>query len=184
MSLKAGRVGVHPADVDPVNGHLSPSAVDSYTKVQADDKFLSKLDATSTYETKSDAAALQPKTLSVPIDMLTGSKLTVESALNNFSVSSSAVTDLISGAEFQDNVNYLVKFGGIVFICVKLTKVTATQWATIFKIPEGYRPAQECKISGYNMSVVIKTNGDVSVAAAQSNSSPALCACWLTDYNV
>lgn len=71
MSLKAGRVGVHPDDVDPINGHLNPSAVDSYTKAQADAKF----------ETLEAAAALQSKTLAVPIEMLSGSKLTVESAL-------------------------------------------------------------------------------------------------------
>lgn len=57
MSLKAGRVGVNPADVDPVNGHLSPSAVDAYTKKQADDKFLSKSDAASTYLSKTDASS-------------------------------------------------------------------------------------------------------------------------------
>ena len=39
MSLKAGRVGVNPADVDPVNGHINPDSVDIYTKAQADAKF-------------------------------------------------------------------------------------------------------------------------------------------------
>lgn len=62
MSLKAGRVGVHPADVDPINGHISPDATGAYTKAQADEKFLtksdglSKTDAASTYETISNAA--------------------------------------------------------------------------------------------------------------------------------
>ena len=85
MSLKAGRVGVNPADVDPVSGHINSSGTDAYTKAQADNKFLSKSDAASTYESKSDASTahnqLQPKTLAVPIEMLSGSKLTVESAL-------------------------------------------------------------------------------------------------------
>lgn len=71
MSLKAGRVGVHPADVDPVNGHLSPSAIDSYTKAQADDKF----------ETIEAAGSLQPKTLAESIVMPSGTKTTVETAL-------------------------------------------------------------------------------------------------------
>ena len=36
MSLKAGRVGVNPSDVDPINGHINTSA---YTKTEADAKF-------------------------------------------------------------------------------------------------------------------------------------------------
>ena len=85
MSLKAGRVGVNPSDVDPVSGRINSSSTDAYTKAQADDKFLSKVDAASTYESKSDASTahnqLQPKTLAVPIEMLSGTKLTVETAL-------------------------------------------------------------------------------------------------------
>lgn len=42
MSLKAGRVGVNPADVDPIDGHISPSSVDAYTKQEADAKFSTK----------------------------------------------------------------------------------------------------------------------------------------------
>ena len=38
MSIKAGRVGVNPADVNPVNGKIDPSAVDVYTKEEADAK--------------------------------------------------------------------------------------------------------------------------------------------------
>ena len=97
MSLKAGRVGVHPADVDPVSGHISASSSEGYTKTQADDKFLAKNDASSTYLSKSDASStyeskadasiahnlLQPKQLALPIEMLDGTKLTVESALQS-----------------------------------------------------------------------------------------------------
>lgn len=85
MSIKAGRVGVNPSQVDPVDGSILSSATSGYTKQEADAKFLSQTDAASTYESKSDASAahnaLQPKTLDVPIEMLSGSKLTVESAL-------------------------------------------------------------------------------------------------------
>lgn len=42
MSLKAGRVGVNPADVDPISGHVSPNAIGLYTKAQADDKFFDR----------------------------------------------------------------------------------------------------------------------------------------------
>ena len=63
MSLRAGRVGVNPADVDPINGHINPESVDSYTKAQADSKFATIENA-------------QPKRLAVPINMLIGSQLT------------------------------------------------------------------------------------------------------------
>lgn len=85
MSLKAGRVGVNPSQVDPVDGSILSSSTSGYTKQEADAKFLTQSDAASTYESKSDAntayAALQPKTLAVPISMLGGTKLTVENAL-------------------------------------------------------------------------------------------------------
>lgn len=105
MSLKAGRVGVNPVDVDPISGHISPSSVDAYTKAQADDKFLSKTDASSTYESKSDASTahnqLQPKTLVVPISMLEGSQLvpktTVEAVIQtmNNAMTNADLTELI-----------------------------------------------------------------------------------------
>lgn len=66
MSLKAGRVGVNPADVDPIDGHISPASISAYTKQEADAKF-------------------QPLTLSVPVKYLAGSQIglfnTVEEAL-------------------------------------------------------------------------------------------------------
>ena len=74
MSLKAGRVGVNPADVDPISGHISPEASGGYTKLEADEKFLSKTDAGSEYQTKR---------LSVPVSMLSGTKLTVEEAASS-----------------------------------------------------------------------------------------------------
>lgn len=43
MSLKAGRVGVNPKDVDPVDGSIKPGSGDAYTKSQADAKFQDKL---------------------------------------------------------------------------------------------------------------------------------------------
>ena len=85
MSIKAGRVGVNPSQVDPVDGSLKSSATSGYTKQETDAKFLTQADAASTYESKSDAStahnALQPKTLAVPIEMLSGTKLSVETAL-------------------------------------------------------------------------------------------------------
>ena len=74
MALKAGRVGVSPDQVDEF-GKISSDATGAYTKQEADAKFETQSHASSTYETKTEAAALQPKTLAVPISMLIGSQL-------------------------------------------------------------------------------------------------------------
>lgn len=73
MAQRAGRVGVNPADVNPVTGHVNVEVPGNvYTKSQVDNKFLTKTKAASDY---------QGKNLAVPIQMLDGSKLTVEDAL-------------------------------------------------------------------------------------------------------
>ena len=161
MSLKAGRVGVNPADVDPMSGHISPDAADSYTKVQADDKFLSKSDASSTYETKSDAADLQPKTLSVPISMLVGSQLvpksTVEDVLAtmNNAMTNRDLTEMATVKEGEVTSDFTLdsakkkvyKNGHVVCTNIKLTGVTAmANSTTIVTIPEGFRPKEEMEL--------------------------------------
>lgn len=73
MAQRAGRVGVNPADVNPVTGHVNVEVPGNvYTKTQVDNKFLTKTKAASDY---------QGKNLAVPIQMLDGTKLTVEAAL-------------------------------------------------------------------------------------------------------
>ena len=73
MAQRAGRVGVNPVDVDPVTGHVNVEVPGNvYTKTQVDNKFLTKTKAASDY---------QAKALSVPIELLDGSALTVEAAL-------------------------------------------------------------------------------------------------------
>ena len=100
MALKPGRVGVAPSQVDLFGNIIGGgSGGDSYTKAEADAKFETQTHASETYETKSvvsatyetkahaeatyetktDASQLQPKTLAVPIHMLHGTLLTVES---------------------------------------------------------------------------------------------------------
>ena len=74
MAQRAGRVGVNPADVDPVTGHVNVEVPGNvYTKTQVDNKFLTKTKAASDYQTKE---------LEVPVQLLDGSALTVEAALN------------------------------------------------------------------------------------------------------
>lgn len=73
MALKAGRRGLNKRLVDAFgnfNGEV-PSG-EYYTKTQTDNKFETKTHVNNTF---------QKKTLDVPIEMLSGSKLTVEDAL-------------------------------------------------------------------------------------------------------
>lgn len=117
MSLKAGRVGVNPADVDPINGHINPDSVDSYTKAQADSKF-------ATIENT------QPKTLALPINMLIGSQLTpittVESAVQtmNNGMTNAALTDAVKRTEdyvvLEQNVTAAVNLVNVVGKVVNL----------------------------------------------------------------
>lgn len=82
MSLRSGRVGVNPEDVNPINGKIQVEMPENvYTKTQADNKFETKTHAGNTYLTKTEAESLQPINLEVPIPLLDGSALTVESAL-------------------------------------------------------------------------------------------------------
>ena len=79
MALKPGRVGVAPSQVDLFGNIIGGgSGGDSYTKAEADAKFETQTHAANTYETKTDAALLQSKTLALPIHMLHGTVLTVE----------------------------------------------------------------------------------------------------------
>ena len=73
MALKAGRVGLNTELVDEF-GYLKEDAPSGeyYTKTQADNKFATKTHVNNNF---------QKKNLDVPIEMLSGSKLTVESAL-------------------------------------------------------------------------------------------------------
>lgn len=93
MSLKAGRVGVAPDQVDEF-GMIKSEATSGYTKQEADAKFETQTAATEALALK------QPITLSVPIEMLSGTKLTVESALqalNTDKVNNTAIIDLLLG---------------------------------------------------------------------------------------
>ena len=73
MALKAGRVGLNKDLVDDF-GYLKEDAPSGeyYTKTQADNKFETKTHVNNNF---------QKKNLEVPLEMLSGTKLTVESAL-------------------------------------------------------------------------------------------------------
>ena len=201
MSLKAGRVGVNPADVDPISGHINSSGTDAYTKAQADDKFLSKSDAASTYESKSDASTahnlLQPKTLAVPIEMLLGTKLTVESALQGLNEEINDINTVKEGTITTTftfgNTHTVRKYGKVVelnLIVTAIEDVTAYNTA-IAQISAGFRPnadiqpisflkvGSEKVVRGY----IKKSTGEIQLqenVASGANGEFRIFATWIT----
>lgn len=177
MALKAGRVGVNPADVDPIDGHISPSATGGYTKQEADAKFETQTHAAETYETKSDAAALQPKTLAVPIEMLSGTKLTVESALQGLNASTTEeyldfTTDYSD--KLENYYNKVVKKGNLVVVTFSFDAITVDAYDTILTVPASCRPSNtiNCFFLTSNSSIVagyIDTSGNIKTRANISN---------------
>lgn len=139
MSLKAGRVGVHPADVDPINGHLNPSAVDSYTKAQADAKF----------ETLDAAAALQPKTLAVPIEMLSGSKLTVETALQGLNNDKQDKSDWGTAINVDISETALDGYGTLTLLQNPKAHLLLVKWAGTGTAPSAAIDVNNINISSY-----------------------------------
>lgn len=155
MSLKAGRVGVNPADVDPVDGHIKSDATSGYTKQEADAKFETQTHAASTYETKSDAAGLQSKTLTVPINMLIGSQIapmtTVEdvlSTMNNgkstaeltkdVSSETKVITSVHEKVTVDSNVNKAVRFGKVISFTVRFTVLDGISSGAIEILDTGF----------------------------------------------
>lgn len=188
MSLKAGRVGVAPDQVDEF-GKIKSEATSGYTKQEADDKF----------ETKSAASAAlaekQSIRLSVPLELLSGSALTVEDALHGLNdgdgsftaLSESAFTNIISGAEVEGTNNHLVKYGKVVYARLNLQKITATAWTDIIaQIPEGYRPKYGMQSLVYlegvgNILMSVTTTGTLTTAQNLSNNMIRLSLNWITE---
>ena len=145
MALKAGRVGVAPDQVDEF-GQIKSEATSGYTKQEADAKFETQIHAASTYETKADAAALQPKTLAVPISMLDGSKLTVEAALEGFNtIGTSSYTDVVATLQSADS--YVRRNNHLIDLNLVINGVTAAASGTVAKVPAGYRPDRNIMVS-------------------------------------
>ena len=188
MSLKAGRVGVAPDQVDGF-GKIKSEATAGYTKQEADAKFETQAAATSALAEK------QPITLEVPIEMLSGTALTVEDALQGLNdeitdistAQESVVENIVSGASVESSVNYLVKQGKVVCCSVYLQSITAEAWSTICVIPNGFRPKN--KLLGLCWSNVSKgfvgaeindTNGAIQFDTACSNNKVRVSLTWET----
>ena len=154
MAIKAGRVGVAPDQVDEF-GNINSEATSGYTKQEADAKFETQTHAASTYETKSDAAALQPKTLAVPISMLSGTKLTVETALNGLNGDKQNVLSLESATPettLTTVTNIVEKYGRMVALSFNADGVTASAGGTLCTVPAAYRPPRTVRCAVVNIS--------------------------------
>lgn len=183
MSLKAGRVGVAPDQVD-VFGKIKSDATTGYTKQEADAKFETKSDATTSLAEK------QPIQLNVPVKLLMGSALTVEDALQGLSnacidAAESAVTDIVTGASVGDAGNHLIKVGKVVTLTLRLNSVTLTAWdADLCMIPEGYRPKYNLRalnlFTNSVQALQINSSGSVKSTSDLSNATVYLHATWIT----
>lgn len=166
MSLKAGRVGVAPDQVDDF-GMIKSEATGGYTKQETDAKFETKTAA-------SEALALkQPITLSVPIETLSGTKLTVEAALNaiNDDVSKVEVSDTVT-TEFtlESGFDKVRRVGRFKIADLTFRNVTITAWDQVGVIPEGFRPVLGVKgVSQGRQPFYIDTTGVITCGSDITN---------------
>lgn len=173
MAIKAGRVGVAPDQVDEF-GNINSEATSGYTKQEADSKFETQTHAASTYETKTDAAVLQPKTLAVPIELLSGSALTVESALQgltgeintNYGVKTSVGSSINQGIDQSvGNTAFKTNYNGYCLEVVLDFTVGADAipaWETICAFPEA-----PVRISSDNVLCLIQDRSDNEIYGAR-----------------
>lgn len=184
MSLKAGRVGVNPADVDPIDGHISPASISAYTKQEADAKF-------------------QPLTLAVPVKYLDGSQIglfnTVQEALSGSYGENGAMTNeelsgkvalvetteaITSTNTFATDGKILYKIGNMVFPLIKMTNVTAAAYSVIATISSAYRPKKNtrllCVHNGLFGSVDVNANGEIQTLNALTDETLTISGCvWI-----
>lgn len=166
MALKAGRVGVAPDQVDEF-GKINSEATEGYTKQEADAKFETQTHAASTYETKSDAAAKQPINLSVPISMLDGTKLTVESALQGLNAKSESECTSVVGTE---QTNVVVRNNREGFLILELNAVTVDANSVLGVIPEGFRPSHDFSFQCASGQIIrLTTAGNILTLTAITN---------------
>lgn len=167
MSLKAGRVGVNPNQVDPVDGSIKSSATEGYTKQEADEKFLAKQDATDTFSTKEELQIAINN-----IDLLMGSKLSYVDnsklgAKNLFAYPYQDTTKSSGGVTFTDN-----KDGTITVNASEITvssndfrlhedlPFNPTSGSYIFSV-EGLVSGLSILINAYNDSTFVKSLANV-----------------------
>ena len=152
MSLKAGRVGVAPDQVDGF-GKIKSEATSGYTKQEADAKFETKAAAASALAEK------QPITLAVPIEMVDGSKLTVEDALQGLN---DLTKNKISNKTFTivENVDVTIK---LIKYLNSLVAVEFNESAAITGLPSSWTDMGEVLDEGFvpssNKTTSIRLDG-------------------------
>lgn len=143
MSIKAGRVGVNPSQVDPVDGSILSSATSGYTKQEADNKFETKQHASDTY---------QEMTLALPLETLLGTKLTVEdglSALNEIQIEqATSKQGVLSSSVLDGTDSFLLKDGNVVTLVAHGKNLTLTTDDLLCVLPEGFRPSSRVSFVG------------------------------------
>ena len=166
MALKAGRVGLNKELVDEF-GYLKGEAPSGeyYTKTQTDNKFETKTHANNTF---------QKQTLEVPVELLSGSALTVEDALHGLSdasvnVAETVVGNIISTAD-TPTTNVVRKIGRMVIVDLIVKVNSATAWGTpLGKIPSDYRPLNridtEVFYAGNVNMITVDESGNISLGA-------------------
>lgn len=178
MSLKAGRVGVAPDQVDEF-GKIKSEAISGYTKQEADAKFETIAAATSALAEK------QPITLAVPIKMLSGTALTVENALQGINDSVVGDDTALTSTVGTVTVNNVVKSGRVVSVDLKSNGVNISAWGSIGTIPEGYRPDHVIWTSLVNMSdgtftrCAINSDGTIASPGAITDKDIYFHATWI-----
>ena len=153
MSLKAGRVGVAPSEVDEfgqIVGEITPTNV--YTKSQSDNKFETKSHASASYQ------AIVTKSIGV-----------VSTEFTEDSYRPTQVTKLNFGSF------------SLIELDLNVTGVTATAWdTTVATVPEGYRPLFNLIASGNAINVQISsTDGAVKVGSNITDNTVRLHVCYI-----
>lgn len=187
MALKAGRVGVAPDQVDEF-GEIKSNVTSGYTKQEADAKFETQTHAASIYETKTDAdtalAEKQSIRLSMPIELLSGSALTVEDALQGLNVEKfDRVEQRVLGAKnilpypYKDStktttvgVAFTVNSDGSITID---TGGSASTGTADFKLFGAWADISELLPDGEYIASIDNNDNDITLTAVYNNTTLA-----------
>ena len=103
----------------------------------------------------------------------------------------SQVTDIISGASAVENPlgNYLIRSGNTVQLAISITPVTAGANATLFKIPNGYKPVATSQYRNVSVKdlaggvdrIYYIVNGEFKCIEALTNAEVRVFVTWITE---
>jgi len=161
MSLKAGRVGVAPDQVDNF-GKVKSDVTSGYTKQEADAKFETQTYAASTYATKAEAAVLESAITDLDEDKVDNSSEDVTITFVTERVTVTANT-------------FCKKMGKLVMANLSLNAVTVSANDLIGTLPEGSRPSESVFILFFNVDdnavvrAFINSDGGIYIPSVLTN---------------